>query len=88
MAGTYTISLTVVDNEGASSSVQTSEITVPSVLPSAIFTANVNKKTVTFNASDSTDPYGTIGTYVWNFGDGNSSSATEPVIIHTYESAR
>lgn len=87
MAGTYTISLTVVDDEGAQSSISTSEITVPSVLPMASFTVDVNKKTVTFNAEGSTDIYGTIGTYVWSFGDGNTSTTSEALITYTYETA-
>jgi len=38
--------------------------------------------TVTFNASSSDDPDGTIENYTWDFGDGNSSYGQ--VIEHTY----
>jgi len=48
---------------------------------------------VTFNASGfilgrmyrgNYDPDGMIATYVWNFGDGNFTTATTPVINHVY----
>jgi len=40
---------------------------------------------MTFNASDSYDPDGTITDYNWNFGDGNTtSSGTNPIIKHKY----
>jgi PKD repeat protein len=37
---------------------------------------------VNFDAMSSNDPDGTISTYLWNFGDGSTS--TEPSISHTY----
>ncbi len=43
---------------------------------------------VIFDASNSTDPDGgSIVKYTWNFGDGNITSTTNPVIRHTYTSA-
>ena len=39
---------------------------------------------VTFDASESSDPDGSIASYEWDFGDGNS--ATGEVVTHTYES--
>jgi len=42
---------------------------------------------ITFNASDSTDPKGFITNYEWNFGDGNITDTTEPIINHSYASA-
>ena len=41
---------------------------------------------VTFDASDSTDSDGTIVSYEWDFGDGNT--ATEKIVTHLYSSAR
>ncbi len=39
---------------------------------------------VTFNASGSTTPTGTITRYIWNFGDGTSATTTTPTIVHNY----
>ena len=42
---------------------------------------------MTFDASDSYDPDGTIEKYVWDFGDGHTRSTTNPKITHTYDEA-
>jgi hypothetical protein len=60
-------------------------------LPIASFTysplnAAVNE-TITFNASNSTDPDGFITHYEWNFEDGNITNTTEEIITHLYSSA-
>ncbi|MFZ2071338.1 MAG: PKD domain-containing protein [Halobacteriota archaeon] len=48
----------------------------------------VINQTITFNASNSTDPDGNITYYEWYFGDGgNSTNMTEPITNHTYASA-
>ncbi len=39
---------------------------------------------VTFDASSSYDPDGTITQYSWNFGDGVEVNETDPVSTHTY----
>jgi len=45
----------------------------------------VVNKTVIFNASASYSPLGySIANYAWNFGDGNVTTVTDPVIYHTY----
>ncbi len=39
---------------------------------------------VTFNASLSTPDGGTLTSYAWNFGDGNTTTVTTPIITHAY----
>jgi len=60
--------------------------------PVASFTYSPGKpvvyQTITFNASDSYDPDGgSITNYEWDFGDGNTTTITEPIITHSYASA-
>ncbi len=59
--------------------------------PSASFTATPSSGTaplaVSFNASASTDPDGSIATYSWNFGDGATTSGTSNTASRTYASA-
>jgi len=45
-------------------------------------------ETVTFNASTSYDPDGNIVSYKWDFGDGNITTVTIPIITHTYTTAQ
>jgi len=56
------------------------------VPPTAVFTFSpvngVIPLDVTFNASKSTDPDGTIAKYQWSFGDGASGSGK--IVTHTY----
>ena len=40
--------------------------------------------TITFDASASYDPDGFVASYDWDFGDGNTTTVTDPVIIHVY----
>ncbi|RJS70404.1 PKD domain-containing protein, partial [Methanophagales archaeon] len=47
----------------------------------------VVNQTITFNASSSYDPDGTIVKYEWDFGDGNITSTTEETINHSYSEA-
>jgi hypothetical protein len=64
------------------------EIIYEDTQPTALFTYEptypVANDTVTFNASESYDPDGYIATYTWDFGDGNITTVTTPVIEHVY----
>ncbi len=49
--------------------------------PTAAFTSTVEQRRVTFNATGSTDPDGTITSYAWDFGDGNTGTGATPVHV-------
>lgn len=76
--GNYTVTLTVVDDDGADAST-TVEIVVnepPNVAPTAVASASVLEGqvplTVTFDGTGSSDSDGTIAGYAWDFADGNN----------------
>jgi PKD repeat protein len=84
--GLYSVNLTVTDDEGNMTSV-VKDVPVGTA-PVAAFTfspvaVSINQ-TVTFNATASSDADGTIVSYGWNFGDGNTTSVTNPTITHSY----
>jgi PKD repeat protein len=85
--GTYTVTLNVTDNDGATTSL-TATKTVLNRPPIASFTESALTvyagEVIRFNASASYDPDGTIVSYTWNFGDGNITTTTSPIINHTY----
>lgn len=74
-SGSYTITLTVVDDEGAKDrSSHTVEVLMPNAKPAAVFSFNCIKRECSFDASESRDSDGEITTYRWDFGDGTSGS--------------
>lgn len=81
--GVYTVTLTVTDDGGATDSFETT-VAVSNVAPTASFEPNCSGDTCDFDASGSSDPDGTIRYYVWNFGDGNVTNDTVPLVHHTY----
>ena len=84
--GTYTVTLTVTDNLGATGTASTS-ITVDrtNLTPTAAFSTQVNDLAVSFDASGSSDPDGTITSYSWDFGDGSKGTGIRA--SHTYTAA-
>jgi len=63
----------------------------PNQPPIASFTFSPStplvNQTVTFDASASHDPDGSIVSYKWDFGDGNVTTVTNPIIKHVYTTA-
>lgn len=88
IAGTYTVTATVTDNSGASSSkaVNVSVIDSPPVATLSVSPASgYGPLTVSANTSGSYDPDGTVVSSSINFGDG--TSAAGPGSSHTYSTA-
>ncbi len=83
--GTYTVKLTVTDNEGATGSTSQSVSVATNKAPVAAFTSTVTNLNVATDASTSSDSDGTIASYAWTFGDG--STATGKTASHTYSAA-
>ncbi|MEA4944772.1 MAG: PKD domain-containing protein [Propionicimonas sp.] len=84
--GSYTITLTVTDNQGATGTTSRSvTVTAANVTPVAAFAATVDALTVAVDGSGSSDPDGTITGYQWTFGDG--STATGATASHSYATA-
>ncbi len=86
--GTYQVTLTVYDSQGAtgtdSITVQVGQSNQPPVaVASADPTSGQAPLSVNFSSAGSTDPDGTIVAYAWNLGDGGSSSEANP--SHTYQ---
>ncbi len=81
--GTYDVALTVTDDLGATD-IDTQQVTVvaPNQLPTAAFTPGCIGLNCSFNGSASTDPDGSIASYAWDFGDGNSGTGQSPT--HSY----
>mgnify|MGYP000243992005 CR=1 FL=1 len=86
-AGDYTVELTVTDDGGATdSATEVVSVSAPNKDPNSGFTASPTSGEapleVSFDASKSEDPDGTIASYSWDFGDGDTG--TGETITHTY----
>jgi len=84
--GTFTVTLTVSGPAGEDT--KTKQIVVSNAPPLPSFSYNppnpLENQSVSFDASYSTDPDGSISSYAWNFGDGSTGSGK--VVQHAYSS--
>ena len=90
-AGTYTVRLTVTDNDGLTNSASTTaQITDGTGLQSPVANPagpyqGTTSSPVAFDGSASSDPDGTVVSYDWTFGDGGTASGAKPT--HAYATA-
>ena len=86
--GTYTVTLTVTDNEGLMDITQEIfEVLPPPIAPEAIFVMMNTPEgaapfTIMLSATESSDEDGVIVSYFWDFGDGITAFGLNA--IHTY----
>ncbi|MGD2066798.1 MAG: PKD domain-containing protein, partial [Candidatus Bathyarchaeota archaeon] len=88
-SGVYTVSLTVTDNDGATDTA-TATITVIQNQPPVADAGDIPSdpvdtgEVISFDASHSSDPDGTISRYYWDMGDGKTYNTTSPTVAHSY----
>ena len=84
-SGTYSVQLTVIDNQGASASTSRSvTVSAPNAPPVATFSYSCTGLSCSFT-DQSTDGDGTIAARAWSFGDHASSTVANP--SHTFAAA-
>jgi probable HAF family extracellular repeat protein len=85
-AGTYTVTLTVTDDRGATASTTHGVTVTANQAPTAAFDATPEKGivpvAVALDAGSSSDSDGSISGYAWDFADG--STGTGILVTHTY----
>ena len=85
-AGTFTVTLTVTDNSGASNEATATLQIENGLAPTARYSVNPASgdegTPFVFNASASSDPDGSIKTFQWNFSD--ATIATGEIVTHRF----
>jgi len=79
--GSYTVTLTATNDNGSNTVTKTDYITVVTK-PVANFTSNVTSGKVPFNVAFTDTSTGIPAGWIWNFGDGRTSTIQNP--LHTY----
>jgi PKD repeat protein len=83
-AGTYTVSLTAINDNGSDTETRPDYIVVtPVVLPVADFTVNSTSGQVPLAVSFTDTSSGTPTSWSWTFGDGGVSADQDPVHVYT-----
>ncbi|UCE29504.1 MAG: PKD domain-containing protein, partial [Candidatus Bathyarchaeota archaeon] len=78
-SGVFTVSLTVVEGDGDGDfETKTSYITVADTAPSADFTASPTGEALTVGFTDTSTSHDGIVSWLWDFGDGETSSGQNP----------
>jgi len=88
-AGTYLVVLTVTDDRGLTTRMQTPVVVTSGLTASFTMSPTSARVSVaiTFNASASSSTNGSVITnYNWDFGDGSTSNSSTPFTSHTYSS--
>ena len=84
--GEFNVTLTIMDDDGLTD--QATATLYVSQRPVASFTFSPSDplvhEVVTFNASASTPDGGVLVSYTWDFGDGNITSTSDPIVTHAY----
>jgi PKD repeat protein len=81
--GTFTVTLTVTDDDGAQAGTET-VLTVANRPPVALFTYGVENLTITVDAETAYDPDGTVTSYAWRWDAGALWQAGGRTAAHTY----